>query len=266
MKLSEQTIGVIGAGNMASAIVKGLVSKISPMQITVSDRSEDKLQEIASYGVNITEDNCQVAKQSDVIVLAVKPNIYPFVLEEIKEYSDKLYLTIAPGLSLAYIKSFFDKPVRVIRTMPNMPAQVNRGMTVYTYDSSVSEEDVSLAREILFCLGDCTYLDEKLLNAAVAVNGSAPAYVFMMIEAMADAAVLTGIPREEAYFLAAKTIEGSAAMAIDTNIHPAKLKDMVCSPGGTTIEAVKVLEQKGFRAALMEAMKKCSDKSEEMSK
>lgn len=266
MKLSEQRIGVIGAGNMASAIVKGLVGRISPDQITVSDRSEEKLQEISAFGVNTTCDNCQVAKQSDVIILAVKPNIYSFVLEEIKEFSDKLYLTIAPGLSISYIKSFFEKPVRVIRTMPNMPAQVNKGMTVYTYDSSVSEEDADLGREILSCLGDCVYLEEKLLNAAVAVNGSAPAYVFMMIEAMADAAVLTGIPREEAYVLAAKTIEGSAAMAAQTRIHPAKLKDMVCSPGGTTIEAVKVLEQRGFKAALMDAMKSCSDKSEAMSK
>lgn len=266
MKLSEQRIGVIGGGNMASAIVKGLVSRLSPNQITVSDRSTEKLQEISAFGVNTTEDNRQVAQQSDVVILAVKPNIYPYVLEEIKEFSDKLYLTIAPGLSLSYIKSFFEKPVRVIRTMPNMPAQVNKGMTVYTYDSSVSSEDADLGREILSCLGDCVYLDEKLLNAAVAVNGSAPAYVFMMIEAMADAAVLTGIPRDDAYLLAAKTIEGSAAMAAETKIHPATLKDMVCSPGGTTIEAVKVLEQMGFRAALMAAMKACSDKSEALSK
>lgn len=266
MKLSEQKIGVIGGGNMATAIVKGLIGKVSPKSITVSDRSPEKRKEMEEYGVWVTEDNCKVACESDVVILAVKPNIYPVVLEQIKEYTHALYITIAPGLSLSYVKGFFDAPVRVIRTMPNMPAQVNRGMTVYTYDNDVSEEDTILCRDILSCLGDCIYLEEKLMNAAVAVNGSAPAYVFMMIEAMADQAVLTGISRQDAYLLAAKTVEGSAAMVAKTGIHPGELKDMVCSPGGTTIEAVKVLENKGFRASIMDAMKSCSDKSEAMGK
>lgn len=266
MKLSEQKIGVIGAGNMATAIVKGLLSRVSPDHVTVSDRSAVQLEKLSGFGVNTTEDNRQAAEGADVVILAVKPNVYPTVLEELKEFPDKLYLTIAPGLSIAYIKSFFAIPVRVIRTMPNMPAQINRGMTVYTYEEPVSEEDAALGREILSCLGDCIYLEEKLLNASVAVNGSGPAYVFMMIEAMADAAVMEGIPRAAAYLLAAKTVEGSAAMAAETGTHPAQLKDMVCSPAGTTIEAVKVLEQKGFRAALMEAMKSCSDKSAAMGK
>lgn len=266
MKLSEQTVGVIGAGNMATAIVKGLLSRMAPERITVSDRSEEQLKKIAAFGVCTIGDNVEAAQKADIVVLAVKPNIYPAVLEELKEFTDKLYLTIAPGLSIAYIKSFFNAPVRVVRTMPNMPAQINRGMTAYTYESPVSEEDAALARELLSCLGDCVYLEEKLLNGAVAVNGSGPAYVFMMIEAMADGAVAAGIPRQEAYRLAAKTVEGSAAMVAQTGLHPAQLKDMVCSPAGTTIEAVKVLEQRGFRAALMEAMKSCAEKSEAMGK
>ena len=266
MRLPEQTIGVVGAGNMATAIVKGLINRVDPGQITVSDRSCEQLKKMEEFGVHTTVDNVAAVKNADVVVLAVKPNVYPKVLEELKCFTDKLYLTIAPGLSISYIKSFFDMPVRVIRTMPNMPAQVNRGMTAYTYESPVSHEDVELARELLACLGDCLYLDETLLNGAVAVNGSGPAYVFMMIEAMADGAVAAGIPRAEAYRLAAGTVEGAAAMVTKTGLHPAQLKDMVCSPAGTTIEAVKVLEKSGFRAALMDAMKSCADKSEAMGK
>lgn len=266
MKLSEQKITVIGAGNMASAIVKGLLSRVETTRITVSDKSEEKRKAMAVNGVTVTEDNRRAAEGADVIILAVKPNIYPIVLEELKDLVTPLYITIAPGLSIAYMKQFFQGEVRMVRTMPNMPAQVNCGMTAYTYQPPVTEEDATLAREILSCLGDCIYLEEKLLNGAVAVNGSGPAYVFMMIEAMADGAVRCGIPRDKAYLLAAKTVEGSAAMVSQTGLHPAQLKDMVCSPAGTTIEAVKILEEKGFRNALMEAMQSCADRSEAMGK
>lgn len=264
MNLSEKKIGVIGAGNMATAIVKGLLGKIAPNQITVSDCSEEKLQQIRQFGVSVSQSNTAAGQFSDVVILAVKPNIYPAVLKELRPFPEKLYLTIAPGMSLAYMQSFFGESVRMIRTMPNMPAQIGKGMTAYACAPSVTDSDKKLGLEILSCLGECTELDETLLNAAVAVNGSAPAYVFIMIEAMADAAVLMGIPREKAYLMAAETVEGSAAMLTETGLHPAQLKDMVCSPGGTTIEAVKVLEEKGFRAALMEAMKQCAEKSEKM--
>ncbi len=259
-------IGVIGAGNMASAIVRGMVSAINARNITVSDKSGEKLEEIAKFGVNTTESNTEVAENSDIVIIAVKPDIYPQVLSELADFTDKLYITIAPGLSLSYIESFFSEGVRVVRTMPNMPAQINSGMTVFCLNDAATEEDAEEAEEILSCFGSAMRLEEKLMNAAVAVNGSSPAYVFMMIEAMADAAVKSGIPRDKAYVLAAQSVSGAAEMVLEAENHPGELKDMVCSPGGTTIEAVAVLERAGFRSAIMDAMESCTKKAEELSK
>ena len=259
-------IGVIGAGNMATAIVRGMASAVNPKHITVSDNDGAKLEKIAELGVNTSESNIDAVQNSDVVILAVKPNVYPVVLNEISEFSDKLYITIAPGLTIEYVSGFFGGKARVIRTMPNMPAQINSGMTVFCRNGDASSEDAEIAEEILSCFGYAIELDEKLLDASVAVNGSGPAYVFMMIEAMADAAVKLGIPRDKAYVLVSHTVAGAAEMVLETNLHPAVLKDMVCSPGGTTIEAVKVLEQSGFRASLMEAMDKCAEKSKQLSK
>ena len=259
-------ICVIGAGNMATAIVRGMASAVNPRHITVSDLDNEKLEKIAEIGVNTAKDNKEAAKMADVVIIAVKPNIYPAVLKELSDFSDKLYITIAPGLSIKFVSEFFGGGARVIRTMPNMPAQINSGMTVFCHNSDVSENDVEIAEEILSCFGYAMELDEKLLDAAVAVNGSGPAYVFMMIEAMADAAVKLGIPRDKAYVLAAHTVAGSAEMVLETKKHPAELKDMVCSPAGTTIDAVEALEQHGFRAALMDAMTKCAEKSKKLGK
>lgn len=264
--IETKKIGVIGAGNMASAIVRGMISVINAKHITVSDKDSEKLEAIEKLGVNITENNIEVAENSDIIILAVKPNIYEVILKELAGFDDKLYITIAPGLSLSYIESFFVHPVRVVRTMPNMPAQINSGMTVFCPNSNSSPDDVELAEEILSCFGAVMQLEEKLLDAAVAVNGSAPAYVFMMIEAMADAAVQSGIPRDKAYILASQTVAGAAEMVLETEYHPAQLKDMVCSPGGTTIEATAVLEKRGFRNAIIEAMNSCTEKSKKLSK
>lgn len=259
-------IAVIGAGNMATAIVRGMASAVNPRHITVSDSDSAKLEKIAEIGVNTAENNRTAAENADVVILAVKPNIYPIVLRELSDFSGKLYITIAPGLSVKYVSDFFGGKARVIRTMPNMPAQINSGMTVFCHDSDISEDDVLIAEEILSCFGYAMELDEKLLDAAVAVNGSGPAYVFMMLEAMADAAVKHGIPRDKAYVLAAHTVAGSAEMVLETKKHPAELKDMVCSPGGTTIDAVEALEAHGFRAALMDAMSKCAEKSQKLGK
>ncbi len=264
MLIEKKKIGIIGCGNMSRAILHGLLTKIPAENLTVSDASESQLAAIAQTGVHTTTDNTQTVKGSDIVILAVKPNIYPAVLKEISQFTDKLYITIAPGLSIAYIKSFFASPVRVVRTMPNMPAQVNQGMTVYA--TGEVGEDITCAEEILSCLGRFIRINEHLMDAAVGVNGSGPAYVFVMIEAMADEAVLQGIPRKDAYVLAAQTVLGSAAMVLETGLHPAELKDMVCSPGGTTIEAIASLEQSGFRSSLIKAMKRCTEKSEKLSK
>ena len=264
--IEMKKIGVIGAGNMATAMVRGMISAINAKNITVSDRDEQNLEEIGKLGVNVTASNTVVAEKSDIIIIAVKPNVYEAVLEEVSDFTDKLYITIAPGLSLSYVSSFFESDVRIIRTMPNMPAQINSGMTVFCPNEFATSDDVEIAEEILSCFGCAMQLGENMLDAAVAVNGSAPAYVFMMIEAMADAAVLSGIPRDKAYVLASQTVSGAAEMVLETKIHPGQLKDMVCSPGGTTIEATAVLEKLGFRAAIMEAMKSCTKKSQKLAK
>ncbi len=264
--IENMKIGVIGAGNMATAIVRGLAMSINPTHITVSDKDEEKLSAMDKICVNVTCDNKQAARFGDVVIIAVKPNIYPVVLEEIKEFSDKLFITIAPGLSIDFVSGILGEGARVIRTMPNMPAQVNCGMTVFCGGRNTSSEDKQTAEEILSCFGSVMELDESLMDTAVSVNGSGPAYVFMMIEAMADAAVRGGIPRDKAYILASNTVAGSAEMVAETGTHPAVLKDMVCSPSGTTIDAVASLEKDGFRSALMNAMEICKEKSKKLSK
>ncbi len=259
-------LGVIGAGNMASAIIRGVVNsgKIAACDIYVSDMDAKKLVAMADTGVNTTEENEKVYENSDVIILAVKPNVYPLVLTqlaEIQNIDSKVIISIAPGISTSTMESYFTESVRIVRTMPNTPAMVGEGMTVLCGGANATSEDVECCEMIFTCVGKTACLAESMMDAVVAVSGSSPAYVFMMIEAMADAAVASGITREVAYELAAQSVLGSAKMVLDTKKHPGQLKDMVCSPGGTTIDAVKVLEKRGFRSALIEAMDACTKKT-----
>ena len=266
MQALDIKIGLIGAGNMATAIVKGVLKEgmIGKDNIYVSDLDEKKCEDMKSLGVSVTTDNTEVVKCSDIIILAVKPNIYPNVLEKIShiaKVSNKVFVSIAPGISIDSIKSFFIDDVKVVRTMPNTPALVGEGMTVASYKAPVMPQDFEKVARILACIGKVEVIEEKYMNQVVALNGSSPAYVYVMIEAMADAAVLQGIPRDTAYKLAAQSVLGAAKMVLDTGEHPALLKDKVCSPGGTTIEAIYSLEKNGFRAALMQAMDKCTQKA-----
>ena len=211
----------------------------------------------------MTADNKEVAKKADVLFLSVKPQFYAEVIAEIKEIIDesKLIITIAPGKTLSWLEGQFGKKVKIVRTMPNTPAMVGEGMTAACKNELVTEEDMVLAMEILNSFGKTEVVSEHLIDAVVAVSGSSPAYVYIMIEAMADAAVAEGMPRAQAYKFAAQAVCGSAKMVLETGKHPGELKDMVCSPAGTTIEAVRVLEEKGFRSALFEAMKACANTS-----
>ena len=257
-------VGVIGAGNMASAILFGLLKSgiVMKEHLSVSDKDAAKLAVFEREGIFTSADNGDIADRAEVVLIAVKPNIYPFVLDELKEYKGKVFVSIAPGISIDTMEQQLYSGAKIVRTMPNTPAQVNAGMTVLCKSDSVTEEEFSYVRKLFDTLGKTMELPEKLMSASVAVNGSGPAYVFMMIEAMADAAVLFGIPRKEAYQLAAQTVAGSAEMVLKTGKHPAELKDMVCSPGGTTIEAVSVFEEKGFGGVVIDAMKKCKEKAE----
>jgi len=257
-------LGIIGGGNLTSAIVKGAHGKIA--DIIVSDMDEDKIKKFASYNIKTTKSNIDVVLESDFVILAVKPNHYKQVLNEIKPYyKGKVIITVAPGISIRYVKDILGDDAQVIRTGPNTPVMLGEGMTVMAYEEPVSDEVFNEAKKIFDMLGKTMVLEEYLMDAAVPVSGGSPAYVFMFIEAMADAAVLFGIPRDKSYILAAQSVLGAAKLVLETGEHPGALKDMVCSPGGTTIEAVHQLEKDNMRASIMNAMIRSYDKAKKMS-
>lgn len=262
-------LGFIGTGNMASAIMSGVIKNkiFSPNEIIGSDLSAVGREKVHSqFGINITESNLEVAAKSEVIILSVKPQFYADVIAEIKDVikSDQIIITIAPGKTLAWLRKQFGKDVKIMRTMPNTPAMVGAGMTAAVPNTFLSEEEITYVKTILESFGRVEMVPEHLMDVVVSTSGSSPAYVYMMIEAMADAAVSGGMPRPQAYQFAAQAVLGSAKMVLETGMHPGALKDMVCSPAGTTIEAVRTLEALGFRSAIIEAMKVCEEKSKDM--
>lgn len=264
-------LGFIGAGNMSSAMVGGVVKSglISAEKVTVSDLyqpSLDKAKE--SFGVNTTKDSVEVVKNSDIVILAVKPNVYPAVLNQIKDEVDgeKIIVSIAAGKTIDSIESILGSDKKIIRVMPNTPALVGEGMSALCKNANITDEELALVKQIFESFGKAEVVGEYLIDAVIGASGSAPAYVFMFIEAIADAAVIGGMPRPQAYKFAAQAVMGSAKMVLETGKHPGELKDMVCSPAGTTIEAVRVLEEEGFRAAVIKSIVACMDKSKEMSK
>jgi len=262
-------IGFIGCGNMASAIMGGIIKNhvFAPEAVYGTDVLPAACEKVAEkFGIQIASGNVDLAKAVDIIVLAVKPQYYQPVIEEIKDVitAEQLVMTIAPGKTLEWLGSLFGKPVKIVRTMPNTPAMVGKGMTAMCHNDLVGEAELEVAGRILSGIGEYEIVGEHLMDAVVGVSGSSPAYVFMFIEAMADAAVMGGMPRQQAYKFAAQAVEGSAAMVRELGRHPGDLKDMVCSPAGTTIEAVAVLEDKGFRSAVIEAMRVCMEKSGKM--
>ena len=267
----NKTIGIIGAGNMAYAIISGIVksSIVEKERIIVSNPTEVKLLNLRNkLGVITTTNNKEVAEKADILILAVKPNIYKTVIGEVKSTvkEDVILVTIAAGISLDFMENTFEKPMKVVRTMPNTPALVGEGMTAICHNAKVQEKDLNEVITIFNSFGKTEIISEKLMDAIPAVSGSSPAYVYMMLEALADGAVLSGIPRDKAYKLAAQAVLGAAKMVLDTGEHPGSLKDKVCSPGGTTIEAVYTLEKSGFRAAIINAMEACTEKTKKMTK
>ncbi len=259
-------VGFIGCGNMASAIIGGLINNagIVPHEIIAADASDAAIKKASSnLGIDTTLDNKEVAANSDVLFLSVKPQFYETVISEVKDSisANQIVVTIAPGKTLAWLAERIGSNVKLIRTMPNTPALVGEGITAVCKNQLVTDEEFSYIMSLLSSFGLAEEVSENLMDVVVSVSGSSPAYVFMFIEAMADAAVLDGMPRDKAYKFAAQAVLGSAKMVIETGKHPGELKDMVCSPAGTTIEAVRVLEEKGFRSSVIEAMKACTEKS-----
>lgn len=258
-------VGFIGNGNMGGALLGGMMKHgyLTGDQVWVSSLNQHELDMTKErYGANVTMENAQVAKEVDLLFLAVKPQFYQQVIDDIKDVVDDemAIVTMAPGWTLERIAGAFGKKLQIVRTMPNTPALVGEGNIVVSPGSFVTKERLDQVMKGLACCGKATIIPEYLQDAAVAVSGSSPAYVFMMIEAMADAAVADGMPRKQAYEFAAQAVYGSAKMVLETGKHPGELKDMVCSPAGTTIEAVRVLERTGFRSSIMEGMKACTDK------
>lgn len=262
-------IGFIGCGNMGQAMMSGMLSsgKVNKSDMIVSDKilsSRENVQK--KFDVEVTEENVEVAKTSDVIFLAVKPQFYEDVIDEIKDVleENKILISIAPGKTLAWLEEKVGKQIKIVRAMPNTPAMVQEGMTGICGNGLVSADEFDFVCNLFNSFSKAEIVPEHLMDVVTAVSGSSPAYVFMFIEAMADAAVEGGMPRAQAYTFAAQAVLGSAKMVLETQMHPGQLKDMVCSPAGTTIQAVRVLEEKGMRGAVMDAMKACLDKSRNM--
>lgn len=267
----EKIIGFIGCGNMGSAMLSGMISskKFLPENIMCSARSYDSRKNIEEkYNVN-TGSNIEVAQKSDVIILAVKPNLYKTVIKEIREFVKKttIIVDIAAGITIEDIERKFSiEGLKVVRAMPNTPALVEEAMTGICANEAVNEEEFEYIKEIFKSFGKVEEIKEENFHGFIALCGSSPAYAYMIIEAMGEAAIRFGIPATKAYSLAAQSLLGSAKMVLESNEHPAMLRDKVCSPGGTTIEAVTTLEEEGLRKAIINAMKCCEEKSKEMSK
>lgn len=261
-------LGFIGTGNMAGAIMGGIIRNgvLKPEEIIGSDILEAGREKVHSlYGICVTDDNREAAK-AEIVVLSVKPQYYEQTIAQIRDEitDEQVIVTLAPGKTLEWLQGQFGKDVKIVRTMPNTPAMVGAGMTAVCANALVTKEELEKVLTILRSFGEVEVVSEHLIDAVVSASGSSPAYVFMMIEAMADAAVADGMPRPQAYKFAAQAVMGSAKMVLETGKHPGELKDMVCSPAGTTIEAVQVLEERGFRSAIIEAMRVCAEKSRNM--
>ncbi len=262
-------IGFIGGGNMASAIVDGLIKSkfISGEDISISDKNIEKITQFNSLGAYTTVDNTDVINRCEVVIFAVKPNILPLVLDEVKDLlSGKLIISIAAGTTISDIEKIIGKDKKIIRVMPNTPAQVNCGMAVICPNKKADKSETELVCRLFDAVGSSVVLDEKYINAATALHGSSPAYIYMLIDAMADSGVKYGIPKDISLKLVSKAVEGSAKMVMETGLHPSKLCDNVCSPGGTTIAAVCELERCGFKTAVQQAIDACVKKADEMSK
>ena len=259
-------IGFIGLGNMAKAIIGGMLEKqvIGTEELLGSAATVKTLEAVSKrFGMETTPDNCRVAREADVLFLAVKPQLFPQVIAQVADCVDEktLVISIAAGKTTAYIEQEFGKNLRLVRCMPNTPALVGEGCTGVCYNEQVTEQDKELAVKLLSSFGRAVEVPERLMDTVGAVAGSSPAYVCMFVEAMADAAVLGGMPRAQAYEFAAQTVLGTAKLILETGKHPGELKDMVCSPAGTTIEGVRVLERTGMRSAVVEALTACVEKS-----
>ncbi len=268
--LRDKKICILGTGNMGEALVSGLISSASskPQNIICTDVREAKLNEIREkYSVQTSADNLEAVAKSDIVIYAVKPQIMAAVLKETAEKLDmsKLIISIAAGVPMQAIESFLNKELRLIRVMPNIAAAVKEAATAVAAGKHASEEDIKLAMTIFNSIGKTVFIPENyLMDAITGLSGSGPAYIFLIVEAMADAGVKVGLSRQEAFFLSAQTVLGAAKMLIETREHPGQLRDRVTSPGGTAIAGLATLEEGGLRTTLINAVEVATNRSREL--
>jgi pyrroline-5-carboxylate reductase len=267
--LSGRRIGFIGAGNMAEAIIRGLLENktVDPEKITASDVMPKRLEFMENtYRISTTTDNGVLVTEADILILAVKPQVAGEVLTHIAPHTDdtKLIISIVAGLTVATMTAALGSGPRIVRTVPNTPVFVGEGMVALAADGPARKEDYEAAAAIFKPVARIAMVEEKHMDAAIGVSGSGPAYGFLMIEALADGGVKMGLPRPVALELAAQTLLGAAKMCLESGRHPGQLKDMVTSPGGTTIAALHKMEAAGVRAGLMDAVEAATRRSEEL--
>jgi pyrroline-5-carboxylate reductase len=265
---TPKSIGFIGAGNMAEAMIRGLLrgEDFKPDQIAASGPRSERMRELHdAYGIETTTDN-KVPARAQIVVLSVKPQILSRVLDEVGDViaPDALVLSIAAGIPVAAIQSRLASGTRVVRAMPNTPALVDAGATAIAGGEHARESDLADAKRIFDSIGLTVVLEESQLDAVTGLSGSGPAYVFLILEALSDAGVKVGLSRRTAQLLAAQTVLGSAKLLLETNEHPGRLKDMVTSPGGTAITGLHTLENGGVRTTLMNAVEAATRRSKEL--
>ena len=269
MTIKGKKVGFVGAGNMGEALIKGLLAaNLVPAEaVHAPDVRLERLKELdRRYGVQIAADNTDLVRHADVVIMAVKPQIMDSVLKEIAHAVTrrKLVISIAAGVSTAKIRAALGKDARLIRVMPNAPALVLEGVTAIAKAEGLEPGDLDTAGEIFSAVGRVVVLDEELMDAVTGLSGSGPAYVAVVIEALADGGVKMGLDRITAMTLATQTVLGAARLLLETGLHPGALKDMVSSPGGTSIAGIAALEEGGIRTTFITAVERATQRSREL--
>lgn len=261
-------IGFIGTGNMGGAMIDGILSSgmVSPLEIYVSDISENQLQKYKERGINTATDNKATARNSDIIFLTVKPQFYDAVLADLKEFSHKIYVTVAPGITTGFIRASLSPDTKVVRTMPNTPALVGEGVTAVCRGNGLTDEEYNTVKQLICAFSEIHEMEEDKMDAIISVSGSSPAYVYMMIDAMAKSGERQGIPYKTALRMAGKTVLGAAKLLLSSDEDAQVLIDRVCSKGGTTIEAVNHLKNHDFYKLIDDAMAECTRRALELKK
>lgn len=265
--MQDRTVGFLGAGNMAGALIKGLLAGALPKdRVWASDVREERLADLAKLGIHTTKDNAELLRTCDVVVLSVKPQVVDRVMPMVREHlrEDAVLVSVAAGVSIDTLESSLEPGARVVRTMPNTAAIALAGATGIARGTHATDSDMEVAKALFSAVGRVVVLDESLLDAVTGLSGSGPAYIMLIIEALADGGVKVGLHRETALTLAAQTVFGSAKLLLDTGMHPGALKDMVTSPGGTAIAGLHTLEAGGLRRTLIDAVEAATRRAEQL--